>query len=162
VGRSGVVCVLALLALGGCGDRTSLPQACIEAQPKDVLQALTRAPGDVALADGTRLSQCVRRAIDEHQLQALGATLTATADVLARRMVTSAEGDRSRSPEGETPYDEAAFQLGFLIGATGRGADEASGFQDELAHRIAGAASIDGGSRRAHLMRGRVAGRRDG
>ena len=88
-------------------SRTPPPQACIQAQPADVLQALRRAPGHVALADGTPLSQCVRRTIDDSRLQALGATLTAAADALAQRMRAS---------------DAAAFQLGFLIGATDRGA----------------------------------------
>jgi hypothetical protein len=147
VGRTGVVCVLALLALAGCADRTPPAEACIQAQPADVLQALSRAPDHVALGDGTSLSQCVRRTIDDSGLQALGATLTAAADTLAGRMRTN---------------DAAAFQLGFLIGATERGAAQAAGFQGDLAHRIAGAAPPDGGPRRAQLMRGRAAGLRDG
>jgi hypothetical protein len=148
VGRTGVVCVLALLALGGCGGRTPPAQTCIEAQPADVLQALTRAPRGVALADGTPLSQCVRRTIDDGRLQALGATLTTAAAELARRMRAS---------------DAAAFQLGFLIGATDRGASQAAGLQDELANRVAGtAAGLDGGPQRALLLRGRAAGRRGG
>lgn len=147
MGRSGVVCVFVLLALGGCGGRTQLAQACMEAQPGDVLQALARAPHAVALADGTLLSQCVRRAVDDSRLQALGATLTATADRLAQRM-----------PES----DAAAFQLGFLIGATARGATQAAGLQEELANRVAGTAGLDGGPRRAALLRGRAAGLRRG
>jgi hypothetical protein len=147
VGRTGVVCVLALLACGGCGGRTPPPQACIEAQSADVLQALTGAPRGVALTDGTPLSQCVRRTIDDSRLQALGATLTAAAGELALRMRTS---------------DAAAFQLGFLIGAVDRGAEQAAGLQGELANRIAGAAGSGDGPRRAALLRGRAAGRRDG
>jgi len=73
--------------------------------------------------------------------------LTTAADTLARRMRGS---------------DAAAFQLGFLIGATDRGADQAAGLQGELANRIAGAAPPDGGPRRALLMRGRAAGLRGG
>lgn len=148
VGRTGVVCVLALLAFGGCGDRTPPAQACMEAQRADVLQALAHAPRHVALADGTSLSQCVRRTIDDSRLQALGATLTAAADELTQRTRAS---------------DAAAFQLGFLIGAVDRGAAQAAGLQGELANRIAGAASGFGsGPRRALLLRGRAAGRRDG
>lgn len=147
MGRIGVVGMFALLALAGCGDRTPPAEACIQAQPADVLQALRGAPGHVALADGTPLSQCVRRTIDDSRLQALGATLTAAADTLARRMRTS---------------DAAAFRLGFLIGATDRGAAQAAGLQGELANRIAGAAPPDGGPRRALLMRGRAAGLRGG
>jgi hypothetical protein len=148
VRRTGVVCVLALLAFGGCGGRTPPAQACMEAQPADILQALTHAPRDVALADDTSLSQCVRRTIDDSRLQALGATLTTAADELGRRMRSS---------------DAAAFQLGFLIGAVDRGASQAAGLQEELANRIAGAAAgLDGGPRRAALLRGRAAGQRGG
>lgn len=147
MGRIGVVSTLALLALSGCGGRTPPAQACIQAQPADVLQALRRAPDRVTLSDGTPLSQCVRRTIDDSRLQLLGATLTTAADTLARRMRTS---------------DAAAFQLGFLIGATDRGTDQAAGLQGELANRIAGAAPPDGGPRRALLMRGRAAGLRRG
>ncbi len=148
VGRTGVVCVLALLALGGCDGRTPPAQACMEAQSADVLQALAHAPDHVALADGTSLSQCVRRTIDDSRLQTLGATLTATADELARRMRVS---------------HAAAFQLGFLIGAVDRGATQAAGLQDELANRIAGTATgLDDGPARAALLRGRAAGQRGG
>jgi hypothetical protein len=147
VGRFGVVCMLALLALPGCGGRTPPAEACIQAQPQDVLQALRGAPGHVTLVDGTSLSQCVRRTIDDSRLQALGATLTQAADTLAQRMRTS---------------DAAAFQLGFLIGATDRGTAQAAGLQGDLANRIAGAVPPDGGPRRALLMRGRAAGLRRG
>jgi hypothetical protein len=147
VGRTGVVCMLALLAVSGCGGRTPPAKACIQAQPADVLQALRGAPDHAALADGTRLSDCVRRTLDDGRLQALGATLTAAADMLARRMHAS---------------DAAAFQLGFLIGATDRGAARSGGFQGDLANRIAGAVPPDGGPRRALLMRGRAAGLRGG
>ncbi|HKG03021.1 MAG TPA: hypothetical protein VKB03_07555 [Conexibacter sp.] len=148
MGRTGVVWVLALLAFGGCGGRTAPAQACIEAQPADVLQALTHAPRDVALVDGTSLSQCVRRTIDDSRLQALGATLTTAADTLGHDMRSS---------------DAAAFQLGFLIGAVDRGAAQAAGLQEELANRIAGtAAGLDDGPGRAALLRGRAAGQRGG
>jgi hypothetical protein len=148
VGRTGVACALALLALGGCGGRTALPQACIQAQPADVLQALAAAPDRVVLADGTSLSQCVRRAIDDARLQELGATLTAAADRLAARMSAS---------------EDAAFQLGFLIGATARGSAQTAGVQDELANRVAGAAAgLDGGPWRRAMLRGRAAGLRGG
>lgn len=149
MGRTAVACVLALLAgaFAACAERTPAAETCIQAQPADVLQALTHAPGHVALADGTPLSQCVRRTLDEGHLQTLGATLTAAADTLAQRMRAS---------------DAAAVQLGFLIGAADRGAGQAAGFQGELANRIAGAAPSDGGPRRALLMRGRAAGRRHG
>ncbi len=145
--RTAVPCLLALLALGACGGRPQPSQACMQAQSADVLRALAHAPGRVALADGTPLSQCVRRTLDDVRLQALGAALTAAADALAQRMRAS---------------DAAAYRLGFLIGATARGAGQAAGMQDELAHRVAGSAGLDGGPRRAALLRGRAAGLRAG
>jgi len=146
---TGVACLLLILALGACGERTPSPQACIQAQPADVLQALKGAPDGavVALHDGTLLSRCVARTLDDSSLRALGATLTTAADRLARRMHAS---------------DAAAFQLGFLIGATERGSASTAGFQGDLADRITGAAGLDGGPHRAVLLRGRAAGRRDG
>jgi hypothetical protein len=147
VRRSCVVCVLVLLVLPGCGGSLSAPQACIQAQPRDVLRALAHAPRRVALADGTLLSDCVRRTVDDTRLQALGATLTAAADRLAQRMRES---------------DAAAFQLGFLMGAAARGSKRSAGLQDDLANRIAAAAGLDGGPRRATLLRGRAAGRQGG
>lgn len=147
MGRTGVACVLALLAVAGCGGSASAPQACIQAQSSDVLRALAHAPGHVALADGTLLSQCVRRTVDDVRLQTLGLTLTAAADALAPRMRAS---------------EAAAYELGFLIGATARGAAQAAGLQDDLARRVAGSAGLDGGPRRAALLRGRAAGLRAG
>lgn len=147
MGRTAVVCALALLALAGCGGSTSAPQTCIQAQSDDVLRALSHAPGRVALADGTLLSQCVRRTVDDVRLQTLGAALTLAADTLAQRMRTS---------------DAAAYELGFLIGATARGSAQAAGLQDDLAHRVAGSAGPDGGPRAATLLRGRAAGLRAG
>ena len=145
--RTTVPCLLALLALGACGERAQPSQACIQAQSADVLRALAHTPGRVALADGTSLSQCVRRTIDDVRLQALGTALTGAADALAQRMRTS---------------NAAAYRLGFLIGATARGAGQAAGMQDDLARRVAGSAGLDGGPRRAALLRGRAAGLRDG
>lgn len=140
--------MLAVLALGACGERAPLAQACIEAQPQDVLQALTDAPGTVALADGTPISRCVEHAIEDAQLQALGTKLTGTADVLAALMH---DGDR-----------DAALQLGFLIGAVTRGSARTAGFQSDLVDRIANAAGLGRGPHREALLEGRAAGRRRG
>jgi hypothetical protein len=147
VGRTDVACVLVVLALGACGEREPLPTACLEATPADVTAALAHAPGDVALQDGTRLSRCVARAIDDAELQVIGATLTAAASTLARRMA----GD-----------DGAALQLGFLIGATARGSAQTAGLQGDLADRIAGAGVGLDGPRQVELLRGRAMGRQRG
>ena len=144
-----LVCTLATVVLAACATREPLPSACMEARPDDVLRALRAAPQEVALQDGTRISTCVERAVGESEAQVLGATLTTTADRLARRLASS---------------ELAAFQLGFLMGATERGAAQTNGVQGELDARIGQAAGIDGGppARHGALLRGRAAGRRDG
>lgn len=142
-----VACVLVALALGSCGSGAPLPRGCSDARTADVLRALRRAPRDVALQDGTRLSTCVERAVGDVDLQVVGATFTAAADRLARRLDTSTS---------------AAVQLGFLIGAAERGAARTPGVQTELAARLASAAGLDGGPHPAALLRGRAAGRRHG
>jgi hypothetical protein len=149
VGRLLHASVLATAFLGGCGAHATLPASCRELRPEEVLRALRDAPGDVALRDGTRISTCVERALGDADLQRVGAALTTAADRLADRMASS---------------DAAALQLGYLIGATARGADATAGVQRELSDRVAGAAGLDGGpaARRGALARGRRAGRRGG
>lgn len=144
-----LVCALATVALAACGTREPLPSACMDARPDDVLRALAAAPQHVALHDGTRISTCVERGVGEAEAQIVGAALTTAADRLARRLADS---------------DRAAFQLGFLMGATERGAARTNGVQGELDARIGQAAGIDGGPPARHdaLLRGRAAGRRDG
>jgi hypothetical protein len=144
-----LVGALAVLALGACGAREPLPSACVEARPGDVLRSLQHAPHRVALHEGTPISRCVERAVGDAELQVVGATLTATADRLARRIAES---------------DSVAFQLGFLMGAVERGAGRSNGVQGELSARIGQAAGLDGGpqARRGALLRGRSAGRRSG
>jgi hypothetical protein len=149
VGCPAIVCTLAALALVACGGRAPLPRSCTEATPADVLRALQAAPRAAALADGTPLSTCVARAVEDADLQTVGATLTTAADRLAQRLPGS---------------DGAALQLGFLIGAVERGAAQTPGVQAELARRIGQAPALDGGppARRDALARGRAAGRRRG
>jgi hypothetical protein len=149
VGYPSVLCVLAAVALSACGSGGGLPDPCRAMTVADVLHALRHAPGQVALADGTRLSTCVQRATGDADLQTVGATLTAAADRLARGMARS---------------DAAALQLGYLMGATERGAARTPGVQAELSARMGQAAGFDGGprARRAALLRGRAAGRRGG
>ena len=143
------LCALLALALGACGGTAPLPQSCLEARDGDVLRALRHAPGDVALHDGTPISTCVARAIGDVDLQVVGVALTVAADRLAQRVAGS---------------DRAAFQLGFLMGATERGAARTTGVQSELSSRVRQAAGLEGGppARHAALLRGRAAGRRGG
>ncbi|HEV2061962.1 MAG TPA: hypothetical protein VGR12_03840, partial [Solirubrobacteraceae bacterium] len=52
--------------------------------PAAVSRALAAAPGGVTLADGTRLSDCVRNAESDAELQSVGVVLTSVAEDLER------------------------------------------------------------------------------
>lgn len=120
---------LAAVAVGGCGqDRKQLADACTEG-PETILSALATAPTDVALADGTLLSQCISGASNNAQIQEVGIAFTAAADKLA----TEATGS-----------DAAALRLGFLIGAARSGASKANGVQTELLRRLEQTVGVDG------------------
>jgi hypothetical protein len=81
------------------------------------------------LRDGTRLSQCISHAVDEGPLQNVGATFVAAASDLAARART----DRV-----------AALRLGYLVGATRRGAATTNGVALELARRLERAGALSG------------------
>lgn len=103
----------------GCGtDPEPLPPACSDG-PAAVSRALRRAPGAVALSDGTLLSACVERARDDAELQQLGYSLTPVADRLR-----------------EIGTRRAALELGFLVGAVRRGARRSNGIHAELVRRM--------------------------
>ena len=120
--------VLAALALTGC-SRSDGPAPSPECTvgPREVAGALRAAPGDVRLGDGTAISDCVRRARSDADLQTIGLVLTRVAEDLE---------DRARS----TP--RAALELGYLIGAARRGAPSDSALQAELVHRLERSAAI--------------------
>jgi hypothetical protein len=133
------------VAFPGCGAQALPEPGVCTADAAAVERALARAPGAVRLADGTSISTCVSRALNDAQLQNLGATLTAVADDLA---------SRARSAEGP------AVSLGYLIGATRRGAAHSNGIEAELVRRLEQDAVLDGASssRRAAVDRGVRAG----
>ena len=138
-----LLCALAI----GCSDSTEpvvANQACTA--PADaVLAALERAPGAVALAGGTPLSECVAGARNPGDLQTVGATMTEAAEQLERTA--------SRDPD-------AALRLGYLIGAARRGSQGQIGITDELVRRLERAADLSRGTpaAQAALERGIAAG----
>lgn len=108
----------------GCGDGVpAVSELCLEdaAPIEAALQDVGR-DAPVALEDGTTLAECVERATSDAQLQSLGLTFTTAADHLAAR--------------AEQADADAARQLGFLVGATRRGAARTNGTHLELARRI--------------------------
>lgn len=153
--RSGSLTALACatgaawLAGGGCGSQSHVvPPACIAAA-QDVERALGTAPGPVALSDGTPLSRCVAQATSDGDLQNVGAVFSQAADDLALR----ARRDHT-----------AALRLGYLIGATRRGAVHNQGISAELVRRVEQSASlpVSAPGVTAAVHAGLVAGQRSG
>jgi hypothetical protein len=142
---------LAVIVLGGlaCADRErSLPVVCTEGG-RSIAVALRAAPGAVALRDGTRLSTCIAQARADAEIQTVGSIYTRVADDLAARAGIS---------------DSAALRLGYLIGATRRGARHTSGIHQELVRRLEQTVGLRGPapSRRPSFYRGVAAGARNG
>ena len=134
-------------ATTGCGGgHPPLSTLCVQGE-EPIVRALQRAPANVALADGTPLSQCVAGARDAGDLQSFGVLVVHVADRLADRAL------RDR---------RAALRLGYLIGAAERGAAHSNGIHAELVHRLEVTARRVPGDSSATLERGRRAGQRSG
>lgn len=117
--------LVAVVVGSGCakegGQETTLPAAC-RSGPEAIRGALTAAPGPVTI-DGTPLSNCLPRAGDATDLQAVGA---AYVDVAAE-LAPAARKDPG-GPEAE--------QLGYLVGAVRRAAARTQGIHTELLRRM--------------------------
>jgi hypothetical protein len=144
------VLVLAGLAVAGCGTHRGPVAAACTTGPAAILASLRAAPRNDTLSDGTRLSDCVSHAIKDSELQNVGATFIGAGDRLARTALTD---------------DRSAYELGYLAGATARGASGTGGVATELVDRIDRMMGDAGGvppARRAAFDRGRAAGRASG
>ena len=121
----------AVLALGSCSkeERAAVPPACL-AGADTVERALTAAPGPVTL-EGTPLSDCVALARTDSDLQNVGAILTRAAERLEERAAAD---------------ERAALELGYLVGATRRGAGDNVGVQEELARRVERSTAVADGA----------------
>jgi hypothetical protein len=118
--RAAALAVLA--AAGACGDDDERVPAACPADRQAVLSGLRSAPGAVRV-DGVRLSECLAKGSDAEDVQRVGAAYVGAAGVLAPRA--------RRRPEGE-----AALRLGYLVGATRRGASGTQGIHSELVRRM--------------------------
>jgi len=130
--RLAKVCAFGAVALlvAACGRESGLdkaPAACVgglaSARVANLRAALTRAPGQVALAGGTRISDCLAHDLSSGDLQTVGSTLLAVTQQLA---------DASQRRRSAAPLT----QLGYLIGAAHRGAARGQGGADELVRRL--------------------------
>jgi ABC-type sugar transport system substrate-binding protein len=116
----------AALALAGCGEGEAVLSAGCTEDDGTVVSALEGAPEEVVLPDGTRLSDCVAHGLDDADLQNIGITYHRAAERL-----------RTRAEEGGgAASEEAALRLGYLVGATRKGASRTNGVMAELQRRI--------------------------
>ena len=141
-----VAIVAAAAIAAGCTREPPAPwPAACDAAPREIAAALRSAPGPVTLGGRIRLSDCVRHAQADADMQTIGASYTSVADDLARRATASSQ---------------AALQLGYLIGAARRGARHTTGIHLELVRRLEQTTGVDGPgpARRAAFDRGLAAG----
>jgi len=125
---------LTALGLGACGTtEEATPVACLE-NSKAYLQALEDAPEPVRLPGGTRISDCLTENQGGGELATIGGSLV--------RAATALNSEARRKPGGP-----AAVQLGFLVGAVERGAEDTHGIHAELVRRLEAAAKYSPGVR---------------
>ena len=105
------------------GEDEQTPAACLTGKG-EYRKALAAAPGEVALDDGTPISECLPPEQEGGQLAQTGKLLVLTA--------TELNSEAQRDPTGP-----AAIQLGYLVGAIERGAD---GIHADLVRRVNSAA----------------------
>jgi hypothetical protein len=122
-----VLLAAACLAAIGCGESSdSTPVACL-AGTGAYVKALGDAPGAVKLHGETAISDCLAENQQAGDLAAVGTALVEAATRL------NAEG-RAK------PGGDANLQLGYLLGAAERGAEDTDGIHTDLLRRLAAAA----------------------
>jgi hypothetical protein len=119
--------LLAALVGAGCGSQDdSTPVACLEG-PNAYLAALHTAPGQVKIDGETPISDCLAPNQQAGDLANVGSTLVVVATTL-------------NAQAREEPRGPAALQLGYLIGAAEKGAEETEGIHSDLLRRLTVAA----------------------
>jgi hypothetical protein len=127
--RIACLCTLLLLAvMAGCGsdDEDSTPVACLEGAGT-YLDALERAPRPVRLDDDVPISGCLVPNQSAGDLTNVGGTIL--------EVTTQLNAEARREPGGPP-----TVQLGYLVAAVDKGAEETEGIHAELQRRIESAA----------------------
>lgn len=127
--RFAAAVLLAVLALAGagCGSQDdSTAVACLEGAVA-FEQALRDAPDEVLLNDETPISDCLASNQQAGDLARVGEAMLEAATTLSAQ---------ARNEDG----GDAAVQLGYLIGAAERGAEESEGIHADLVRRLTVAA----------------------
>jgi hypothetical protein len=143
-----VAAALCALLVAACGEgEEETPAACLRG-PGPYLEALTRAPAEVRLADSTPISSCLVEDQETGELARVGIALVRAATELNARA-------------GEAPEGPAPIQLGYLVGSVRRGAEETSGIHADLVRRVEATATPDATAAPPY-MRGIAAGEEGG
>lgn len=117
----------AFALLAGCGSADeSTPVACLEGADA-YERALKAAPDEVLLGDETLISECLPRNQSGGDISRVGEALIETA--------TALNAEARAEPRGD-----ANLQLGYLLGAVERGAEESEGIHADLVRRLVVAA----------------------
>ena len=123
------------LALTACGSGSSsnAPDACLQG-PSMYLDALEAAPSPVRLDRSVAISDCLTEGQDAGELAVVGRSLVAASTKL------NAEG--RRSPAGPAPVE-----LGYLVAAVAKGAEDTGGIHEDLVRRVESAARFSPGGK---------------
>jgi hypothetical protein len=123
-----ILACLAALALAGCGEgrESETPVACLQG-PRAYEQALSKAPGAVGLDGTTPIEDCLAENQSGGDLATVGEAMIAAA--------TALNAEARQDPGGQ-----ATLELGYLIGAAERGAEETEGIHADLIRRLVVAA----------------------
>ena len=121
--RGGAAAAAALvLTQAACSSGAErVPPACMDSSGAFV-RALAAAPGPVSV-DGTRISRCFARRSSSADVENVGAGLITVAEQLSSRAHVH-------------PHSRSATELGYLIGASERGAARTEGIHYELLRRL--------------------------
>jgi hypothetical protein len=119
-------CLGTSLLIGCGGPSDSTPVACLEGTSA-FLSALRAAPATARLGGETPVSDCLAENQKAGDLAAIGASMLAA----ATKLNASARAE---------PGGNANLQLGYLLGAAQRGADNTDGIHAELIRRLSAAA----------------------
>jgi hypothetical protein len=125
------LCAAGLAACGSSGS-ASTPSACLRGS-SNFLTGLAKAPGPVRLNGDTLISDCVVPAQKAGELTQVGSALVLAA--------TKLNVSGRANPTGNDPVE-----LGYLVGAVERGAEDTAGIHADLLRRLDSAARFSPGA----------------
>jgi hypothetical protein len=120
------------LAACGSSGPDSTPTACLQG-PGNFLTGLAAAPGPVRLDGDTLISDCVLPGQNGGELSTVGRALV----IAATKLNVSGRAD----PAGNDPVE-----LGYLVGAVEKGAEDTAGIHADLLRRLDSAARFAPGA----------------